>query len=173
MVKYNKIDYSCLDNIVYFNRKNDLFLDVTINDFFKIDKGSCNIGKIYFINTDFLLSKILHSGNIKIYNKIISSIKYKIDYLNKFNIDVVFDYLPVRFFGKKYIKNNYFFSRFMDKKALSNFLNKGSLRLRKYGISIQVIIFRLYFLDDLFMSLKEQSLKVDEIFLFVNLEQKY
>ena len=186
---YIKLIFMNLDNI---EDKNEVFKSIStyiykwnrdtffihnielleINDFFSLRLEEKTV-KIYFIDTKFLLSKLLLENSINWYQKLLKLIKEKLLIYNKSGIDIIFDYLPIRFFWSEFLVNNYFFWNFKDNTTLLDYV-KVAWNKKQYSkwVSIQVLVSRLDFLDDVFKSIINQTVLVKEIYLFINFKDK-
>ena len=186
---YIKLIFMNLDNI---EDKNEVFKSIStyiykwnrdtffihnielleINDFFSLRLEEKTV-KIYFIDTKFLLSKLLLEDSINWYQKLIKLIREKLLIYNKSGIDIIFDYLPIRFFWSEFLVNNYFFWNFKDNTILLDYV-KVAWNKKQYSkwVSIQVLVSRLDFLDDVFKSIINQTVLVKEIYLFINFKDK-
>ena len=186
---YIKLIFMNLDNI---EDKNEVFKSIStyiykwnrdtffinnielleINDFFSL-RLKKKTTKVYFVDTKFLLSKLLLENSINWYQKLLKLIKEKLLIYNKSGIDIIFDYLPIRFFWSEFLVNNYFFWNFKDNTILLDYV-KVAWNKKQYSkwVSIQVLVSRLDFLDDVFKSIINQTVLVKEIYLFINFKDK-
>ena len=171
----NKIFESISTYIYKWNRDTFFIHNIElleINDFFSLRLEEKTV-KIYFIDTKFLLSKLLLEDSINWYQKLIKLIREKLLIYNKSGIDIIFDYLPIRFFWSEFLVNNYFFWNFKDNTILLDYV-KVAWNKKQYSkwVSIQVLVSRLDFLDDVFKSIINQTVLVKEIYLFINFKDK-
>ncbi len=174
MWKNNEKLLNSISIYIYQNEQDDFFMSniemLSIQSFLTQECPNSR-KKVFFINTGFLLSKILLEENIEWYLRLMELIKKKLITSNIWWLKIIFDYLPLRFFWKSFLKNNYYYLNFENNFWIESFYNVKKKTHQK-RVSIQVLVSRLDFLDDLFSSIVNQSIEVKEIFIFVNFKNK-